>query len=263
MRAPWHKKAKSGIYNIPLRHGTVCAMLGDMQTKAIHSVPAYPEAKGERFNLTFRVDKSVKISNGTLDLTPYTHVLDLGEDCLVGLFDCEIPPELYQEISLQMQQHEQPDSTRVFGKLHLNKGRAKLQLSYDGKRVYSYAQNNPGIGQPFGPLTRAFIETTIMPLFGVDSVESVWAHVVHYPTPDCQLGWHSDKEDGMHLQTIVSFTLLSDPVYGVRPFCVRLNSAKELNKKPNAKKQETQQHKRLLSGVAVYNNRAKKEQKLE
>ena len=63
------------------------------------------------------------------------------------------------------------------------------------------------------------------------SPEEVWAHCVYYPTPDCQLGWHSDSEDGVSPHSVFSLTFLEDRVNGPRPFCVRLKSRVIENKK--------------------------------
>ena len=89
-------------------------------------------------------------------------------------------------------------------------------------------------GQAFGPCATAFIEQHILPFFGV-SIEHVWAHLVFYPTPDCQLGWHGDSEDGLNTHTVISLTMLEFPVEGIRPFDVRLLSKKLSNKKQKVK----------------------------
>ncbi len=222
----------SGVCKVFLRHGELCGMLSSpengpsFQAKAQHRVVAYPKAKGWRLSVTIR--PGGKISDPITAGYKWEETILLGEGCYIGRrLLPNLSPDLVAEILKQMDEFGKPDITKVFGKMYENKGRKVLELSFAGGYVYSYGGKKTDPGQPFGKHFCAFLKEE--KLFG--ETMDIWAHVVFYPTPDCQLGWHSDNENGLNPHAIISLTILEDPVQGIRPFDVRLYSKKEENKR--------------------------------
>lgn len=231
---------KSGIHKVFLNHGELCGMLSspngkNFQALCQHCVPAYAKARGARWSVTFRARGVIEDPLSLKD--KWTEFTEIGEGCYIGTRKSSpfVHTNLSKELITMMHQFGTPDKTTVYGKTFDNKGRKVLELSYEGGQTYTYSGKTTSPGQPFGKETLAFLRAEL--LFGESvSVEDVWAHMVYYPTPDCQLGWHQDNENGLNPHAIISLTLLEDPELGVRPFYVRLLSDKKKNKKKKIKK---------------------------
>ena len=223
---------RTGIYNIHLRDGDVIGMISDpnlpksksFQSVYEHCVPVYKKAKGSRLNLTIRC-KDGSIPKYLLNAKSAQKIIKLDEHSAIVLWTELVGKEqlqaIHDELLEQLHKFGNPDHTFVFGKTHTNNGRKILELANEKGQTYRYAGKTTSAGQPFGPLTREFIENTIVPLVGVD-IKNIWAHLVLYPDPSiCKLSWHGDSKDGINPHCIISLTMLEDKINGPRPFQVR------------------------------------------
>lgn len=234
-----NRNSKTGICKFILPHGALCGMLSsptsqkNFQTLCEHRVPPSPTAQGGRLSITWRAKGTIEDPLKARE--KWNTFVGIGEGCYIGVRVIkDLPAALVDELFTQMKVHGTSDKTTVFGKLHENKGRKVLELSFKGGQVYSYGGKTTPPGQPFGEHTLAFLKEH--ELFGASvSVEDIWAHMVYYPTPECQLGWHSDNENGLNPHAIISLTLLENPQLGARAFDVRLLSDKQKNKKQQKK----------------------------
>lgn len=230
---------KTGIYGVKLGQNPqfgyhAVAMASDpnneegesFQSLALHCVPFLKgdEAEGGRFNLTFRTT-SPTIQNPAL-LTSSTKVIHLTQNCWINLWDDLFTPEentaIQACLSETIASAGVADETIVFGKKHTNHGRMVVDMADKPNFQYRYAGKTvTGIEWP--PLIRDLVLPRIVPLFGGGAVEAetIWAHLVYYPTPECKLGWHDDGEDGINPHFILSLTFLEHPEKP-RTFQVRL-----------------------------------------
>jgi alkylated DNA repair dioxygenase AlkB len=201
---------------------------GNFQSRCEHRVPPCKKAQGWRLSTTFRADSGQVEEPKKEDWNPF---ISIGEECYVGMRPAKnLTKELIEELFSVMEEFGTPDKTKVFGKEFENKGRKVLELSFKGGQTYTYGGKTTSPGQAFGKETLKFLQEE--ELFGESvKIEDIWAHMVFYPTPDCQLAWHRDNENGLNPHAIISLTLLEDPKLGVRSFSVRLLSDKERNKK--------------------------------
>jgi hypothetical protein len=224
---------KTGIHRAFLSNECVAVMYSSDATKpfqrlAKHRVPVYAKAKGWRLNWTIRT--SAKRINP--DLSRFPQTVDIGEGLELKL---KVIPEslslLQQELLGTLKIYGHPDVTTVFGRQSDNNGRMVLEQSLHGGKSYAYSGKVTTPGVPFGPHALEYLNQVAVVEFGVP-LDELWAHLVYYPDPAiCKLDWHSDSEDGVNPNMIMSVTFLEDPEKGIRPFDVRLKSLVEKKKR--------------------------------
>jgi len=231
------KSERTGIVGVPLgqdpRFGYhVVAMASDpakgrsFQNIAQHCVPDLKGdgARGGRWNLTFRTRSKELRLPSSLECS---EKIDVGPNAWLmlwkSLFSDEQNEKIRTCLANTIRQHSVADETVVFGKRYTNRGRMAVDMANKAGFEYHYAGKTiTGIERP--PLIQEVVLPRVAELFGVDS-DTIWAHLVYYPTPDCKLGWHDDGEDGINPHFILSLTYLEHPEKP-RTFQVRLKKKK-------------------------------------
>ncbi len=233
---------KTGIHRVHLADGGVCIMHTNddgnseisFQRLAKHQVPLYKQSSGWRLCWTIRTTEK-KLEN--TDLSTYKQELHIGSGLSLRLKTLAVDTVLKAELLSDLLKYGHVDETTVFGKTFTNNGRMVLDQAMEDGQTYTYAGKTTAPGKAFGQHASAFICDIAAKEFGV-TPDKLWAHLVYYPDASkCKLAWHSDSEAGINPHMIMSVTFLEQPVYGIRPFEVRLKSAvHSKNKKQKVKK---------------------------
>jgi hypothetical protein len=228
---------KTGIYGVKLGQDSkfgyhAIAMASDptkggsFQQSALHGVPFLKgdQAQGGRYNWTFRTTSKEIPSPFRLECSK---VVEVGANAWIMLWNDLFSSEENERIQAcaaeTIAQHGVADKTKVFGVEHENKGRMVVDMANEQGFEYHYAGKTvTGIEWP--ALIRELVLPRIAALFGVDA-NTIWAHLVYYPTPECKLGWHDDGEDGINPHFILSLTYLEHPEKP-RTFQVKLKKTK-------------------------------------
>ena len=238
------KAERTGIVGVPLGQDPnyafhAVAMASDpdpikgssFQNIAQHCVPVLKGdgARGGRLNLTFRTFSEELPSPSRLECS---EKIALGTNAWLMLWNGLVSDEQNEKIQAclanTIDQHGVADETVVFGKRYTNRGRMAVDMAHKAGFEYRYAGKTiTGIEWP--PLIQEVVLPRVAELFGVDS-DTIWAHLVYYPIPDCKLGWHDDGEDGINPHFILSLTYLEDPEKP-RTFQVRLKKKKKKKNK--------------------------------
>jgi hypothetical protein len=226
--------AKSKIHTFKLQHGQTVAMASapgsdSFQKLAVHGV--HPESakstcRGWRMNLTVRT-MSKDLQKNPLDSAYCSSRYAIGEGCEIllwdNLFSAQEISDLQNVLLQTIHNNGVPDVTRLFGQEYTNKGRKVIEMASTPNFKYHYGGKTvTGIQYP--NLIRELVVPRMSGVFGV-LPETIWFHLVYYPTPDCKLDMHDDGEDGINPHMIMSITFLEDPIRGARRFRVRLKSS--------------------------------------
>jgi len=154
--------------------------------------------------------------------------IDIGEGGRVIIWDSLFTPDELAEIEEVLletiKDHGVNDVTRMFGKTFTNNGRRVVEMASDPNFEYRYA-GKVVKSIEFPERIRDLVLPKMTRVFGLSSADTLWGHLVYYPTPDCKLDWHDDGEEGINPHLIVSITFLEHPKIGARRFRVRLKSS--------------------------------------